>query len=124
MKYVRNILTTALLTLSATIFAQKPTTMPLWPNGPEVVSSDGNDQAELTVYLPDANKATGRAVVCCPGGGYSHLAMDHEGHQWAPFFNTQGSSGFYHRHPCQGQCCAEFPDTLLSGCNDGSGLYT
>ena len=69
MKYVRNILTTALLTLSATIFAQKPTTMPLWPNGPEVVSSDGNDQAELTVYLPDANKATGRAVVCCPGGG-------------------------------------------------------
>ena len=90
MKYVRNILTTALLTLSATIFAQKPTTMPLWPNGPEVVSSDGNDQAELTVYLPDANKATGRAVVCCPGGGYSHLAMDHEGHQWAPFFNTQG----------------------------------
>ena len=90
MKCVRILLSAALLTLSTTIFAQKPTTMPLWPNGPEVVSSDGNDQAELTVYLPDANKATGRAVVCCPGGGYSHLAMDHEGHQWAPFFNTQG----------------------------------
>ena len=90
MKCVRILLSAALLTLSTTIFAQKPTIMPLWPNGPEVVSSDGNDQAELTVYLPDANKATGRAVVCCPGGGYSHLAMDHEGHQWAPFFNTQG----------------------------------
>ena len=34
--------------------------------------------------------ATGRAVVCCPGGGYTGLAMDHEGHQWASFFNGQG----------------------------------
>lgn len=80
----------ALFALSATASAQKGTTMKLWPNAPEVVSADENDQAELTIYLPDAKKATGRAVVCCPGGGYSHLAMDHEGHQWAPFFNTQG----------------------------------
>ncbi len=29
------------------------------------------------VILP--KKPTGRAVVDCPGGGYSHLAMDHEG---------------------------------------------
>ena len=80
----------SLLALSAAVFAQKGTTMKLWPNTPAVVSSDEKDQAEITVYLPDAKKATGRAVVCCPGGGYSHLAMDHEGHQWAPFFNTQG----------------------------------
>lgn len=79
-----------LLAISATVFAQKGTTMKLWTNTPEVVSTDENDVAELTVYLPDAKKATGRAVVCCPGGGYSHLAMDHEGHQWAAFFNTQG----------------------------------
>lgn len=90
MKCVRILLTTMLLTLSTAIFAQKPVTMPLWPNGPKVASPYVNDKAELTVYLPDAAKATGRAVVCCPGGGYSHLAMDHEGHQWAPFFNTQG----------------------------------
>ena len=79
-----------LLACCATTFAQKGTTMKLWPNAPEVVSSDEKDEAEVTVYLPDAKKATGRAVVCCPGGGYQHLAMDHEGHQWAPFFNTQG----------------------------------
>ena len=64
--------------------------MELWPNGATVTSPDEKDKAELTVYLPDAQKATGRAVVCCPGGGYSHLAMDHEGHQWATFFNNQG----------------------------------
>jgi acetyl esterase/lipase len=69
---------------------EKGMTMDLWPNGATVASSDKEDKAEITVYLPDAKKATGRAVVCCPGGGYSHLAMDHEGHQWATFFNNQG----------------------------------
>jgi acetyl esterase/lipase len=72
------------------VFAQNGTTMELWPKGAPNDNGDENDKAELTVYLPDAKKATGRAVVCCPGGGYSHLAMDHEGHQWATFFNNQG----------------------------------
>ena len=44
----------------------------------------------MTVYLPDADKATGRAVVDCPGGGYSHLSMDNEGHNWAAFYNDLG----------------------------------
>ncbi len=70
--------------------AQKGTKMDLWPNGATYASSDKEDKAEMTIYLPDAKKATGRAVVCCPGGGYTHLAMDHEGHQWATFFNNQG----------------------------------
>ena len=90
MKSLKTILSTLLLAFAATAFAQKGTTMKLWPYTPEVASADEKDEAEITVYLPDAKKATGRAIVCCPGGGYSHLAMDHEGHQWAPFFNTQG----------------------------------
>ncbi len=64
--------------------------MALWPKGAPNDNGDSKDQAELTIYLPDAKKATGRAIVCCPGGGYTHLAMDHEGHQWATFFNNQG----------------------------------
>lgn len=44
----------------------------------------------MRVYLPDSAKATGRAVVALPGGGYSHLAMNHEGYDWAPFFNDLG----------------------------------
>ena len=84
------IMTMLLLIFSAAAFAQEGMKMGLWPKGAPNANGDENDKAELTVYLPDAKKATGRAVVCCPGGGYTHLAMDHEGHQWAAFFNNQG----------------------------------
>ncbi|MBQ6749781.1 MAG: alpha/beta hydrolase [Bacteroidaceae bacterium] len=72
----------------------------LWPNG--LPNSNGIDKTQpfddskqnfkpsIRVFLPDAAKATGRAVVCCPGGGYSHLATGHEGYDWAPFFNERG----------------------------------
>lgn len=90
MKTQKLLTTMLLLTLSAAVFAQGGKTMDLWPKGAPNNNGDENDKAEITVYLPDAKKATGRAVVCCPGGGYSHLAMDHEGHQWATFFNNQG----------------------------------
>ena len=86
----RKILTVMLLMMCVAGFAQKGTIMDLWPKGAPNNNGDEKDKAELTVYLPDAKMATGRAIVCCPGGGYSHLAMDHEGHQWATFFNNQG----------------------------------
>ncbi len=53
-------------------------------------STDG--QSELTCYLPQ--NPSGRAVVDCPGGGYSHLSMDYEGHHWAEYFNQQGIAFF------------------------------
>ena len=90
MNKLKTILTTVLLACSLAASAQNGTKMDLWPKGAPNTGGDDKDKAELTVYLPDAKKATGRAVVCCPGGGYSHLAMDHEGHQWATFFNSQG----------------------------------
>lgn len=90
MNILKTMMTALLLTLTSAVFAQKGTTMELWPNGAPNDNGDEKDRAELTVYLPDAKKATGRAVLCCPGGGYTHLAMDHEGHQWATFFNNQG----------------------------------
>ena len=90
MKALKVITTLLLLTSATATHAQKGMKMDLWPNGATYNSTDKEDKAEMTVYLPDAKKATGRAVVCCPGGGYTHLAMDHEGHQWATFFNNQG----------------------------------
>jgi acetyl esterase/lipase len=90
MKSLKSLLSLLLLGVSAVAYSQKGTTMDLWPKGAPNSNGDDKDKAELTVYLPDEKKATGRAVVCCPGGGYSHLAMDHEGHQWATFFNNQG----------------------------------
>ena len=79
---------------------QEAFNMDLWPNG--LPNSNGIDQSQpyddskqnfkpsIRVFLPDAAKSTGLAVVCCPGGGYSHLAMDHEGYEWASFFNERG----------------------------------
>lgn len=55
---------------------------------------DNGDTAEMTIFLPDSKKATGRAIVICPGGGYVGLAIDHEGFDWAPFFNQQGIAVF------------------------------
>lgn len=57
-----------------------------------VLKNSADGQSELTCYLPQ--NPSGRAVVDCPGGGYSHLAMDHEGHQWAEYFNRQGIAFF------------------------------
>lgn len=48
------------------------------------------EQPSLRVFLPAPELATGRAVVACPGGGYSGLAVGHEGYDWAPYFNKQG----------------------------------
>ena len=48
------------------------------------------EQPSLRVLLPAPELATGRAVVACPGGGYSGLAVNHEGYDWAPYFNKQG----------------------------------
>lgn len=46
--------------------------------------------AVLEVYLPPTDSASGRAVVCLPGGSYAALSMDTEGRQWAPFFLARG----------------------------------
>lgn len=48
------------------------------------------EQPSLRVFLPAPELATGRAVVASPGGGYSGLAVNHEGYDWAPYFNKQG----------------------------------
>lgn len=47
----------------------------------------------ITVYEPDPAKATGAAVVICPGGGYSILAMDLEGEEVAAWLNSIGVTG-------------------------------
>ena len=50
-------------------------------------------QPTVTVYLPAREKATGTAIVICPGGGYQHLAIDKEGHDVARWLNTVGVAG-------------------------------
>ncbi len=44
----------------------------------------------LTIYEAPKEKATGTAVIVCPGGGYSGLAASHEGSDVARKFNEMG----------------------------------
>ena len=77
----------------------------LWPDGaPGAKGTDDGDKPSLTIYLPAKEKANGAAVVICPGGGYGHLAMDHEGHQIARWLNSLGVAGFIlkYRHSRSG----------------------
>lgn len=90
MRYFKNILILALLFLSVSASAQQNFIIDLWNGHAPNSNGDSTDTAKVFVYLPKANKATGRAIVICPGGGYAHLAMDHEGKDWAPVFNNMG----------------------------------
>ncbi|HEY0667689.1 MAG TPA: alpha/beta hydrolase [Sphingobacteriaceae bacterium] len=48
----------------------------------------------LTVYLPEKDKATGMAVIICPGGGYGKLMIKREGHNIAKEFIKMGVAAF------------------------------
>lgn len=66
----------------------------LWPDGaPGVVGNEDTDRPALTIDLPTM-KAAGTGVVVCPGGGYAHLAMDHEGIQVARWLTSLGVAAF------------------------------
>jgi acetyl esterase/lipase len=71
-----------------------PTTTLLWPGGaPGALGTSDEDKPTLTIYQPAGPQNTGTAIVICPGGGYTHLAMDHEGHQVARLLTTRGITG-------------------------------
>lgn len=91
MKRLKKILFTAFMAAVPVLLpAQKVFDMNLWQGGAPNSNGDTGDTAKVRVYLPSAKEATGRAVVICPGGGYQHLAMEHEGYQWGAFFNNMG----------------------------------
>lgn len=68
---------------------------PLWPEGAPGATDTGFAHVPtLTVYLPEKDKATGTAIVVCPGGGYGTLALDHEGEQIAQWLIGEGIAAF------------------------------
>jgi acetyl esterase/lipase len=85
------------MAMAASIHAQTPQRKgePLWPQGaPGAMGTQEEDIPTLTPYLVPAAKATATAVIVCPGGGYTHLAMDHEGDQVARWMNSLGVQAF------------------------------
>jgi acetyl esterase/lipase len=93
--------------------AAEPQTEPLWPDGaPGALGEEEKDRPKLILYKADPENSVGTAVVVCPGGGYGTLAMDHEGHQIAQWFNSfgvtavildyrHGGKGYGHPAPLQ-----------------------
>jgi acetyl esterase/lipase len=71
-----------------------PKTLALWEKAaPVAVGKELADVPNVRVFLPPADKATGAAVVICPGGGYGHLADTYEGVDVARWFNSVGVAG-------------------------------
>lgn len=74
--------------------AQSTNAIPLWPDGaPGALGAAAKDIPTLTPFLADPAKATGAALVVCPGGAYQHLAA-HEGEVYAQWLNDHGVSAF------------------------------
>ena len=82
----------AWLGISLLVHAQEA--LPLWPNGaPGALGHSTNDIPTITPFLAPADKATGAAIVVCPGGGYGGLAS-HEGADYALYLNQHGITAF------------------------------
>src|SRR3974377_75575 len=90
-------LTLAMLAFSVGIASaqlQSTNSFPLWPDGaPGALGKADKDIPTLTPFFPDPAKATGAAMVVCPGGGYAHLAA-HEGETYAIWLTNRGIAAF------------------------------
>jgi acetyl esterase/lipase len=87
----------------------------LWPAGhpgnaggeptvagtPEWLELD-KENPSITPFLPEPDKRNGSAVVVCPGGGYGHHAMGHEGQAIAEWLRDRGVAGIVLRYRCGG----------------------
>jgi endo-1,4-beta-xylanase len=101
----------AVLSMTAALRAD-PLIVPLWPgdapgsegvHGEELWVERGEgivdrsvanvDKPALTVYLPLPETSNGAAIVICPGGAYTHLAIDKEGHDVAEWLTANGIAG-------------------------------
>jgi acetyl esterase/lipase len=66
----------------------------LWEGGaPGALGQADTDKPTITFY-PAPRGSSGTAVIVAPGGGYSNLAIEHEGRQEAYWFNAMGVAAF------------------------------
>jgi len=97
------------LSLAQVASATGPVTIKLWPQGapekpgvslgPEQETTKGDGikrvtnvtEPTITLYRPE--HPNGTAVLVCPGGGYSILAIEHEGTKVCEYLNTLGITG-------------------------------
>ncbi len=78
----------------AEIIKGLPQSIFLWPDGaPGALGNAEADKPRLYPFVPQT-KSTTTAVLVIPGGGYAHVAIGHEGFQYARWLNAQGVTAF------------------------------
>lgn len=100
----------ALVNLGSAFAAEPKIVLPLWPEGSAQVAPLPQPEGlaapltagrqvprlqnvanpTLAVYEPPVDIKNGTAVIVCPGGGYSILAIEHEGTAVCEWLNTLG----------------------------------
>jgi len=122
-----NILTC--LIMAATTCISSADWLPLWPGAapggakPVTIQETMGEGGRLTdiaipqyeVHQPESGKRNGTAVVILPGGGYTILAMAHEGRDYAKWLNDQGVTAVVAKYRVSGKDEAgyQFPVPLL-----------
>jgi acetyl esterase/lipase len=107
MTHTSRLLVVLLFCAAASARADEPQEVPLWPNGAPGFEGRRTEapvakdyyirnihNPSITVYLPPKEKATGTAVVICPGGGHRLLVYNAEGVEPARYFNSIGVAAF------------------------------
>ncbi|HEX8040951.1 MAG TPA: alpha/beta hydrolase [Chryseosolibacter sp.] len=86
---------------------ENPSVIPLWKDGAPGSEARRNEPEQakdwwvknihnpsITVFLPPKEKATGAAVIVCPGGGHRELVFNAEGVDAAEYLNSIGVAAF------------------------------
>lgn len=100
-KVVVSLLSLMFLFSVSSLMAANPIEIVLWPDGAPTKNGLENESegtkpesptkvSKAVLYVFPASKPNGTAVIACPGGGYTHLAMSHEGTAMADWMNRQG----------------------------------
>ena len=84
--------------------------IPIWPEGVPGAKADGGEERRLNgrvfgvqtpalTYMPaDPSRASGAAVIVCPGGWYERLAIDREGFEVGRRLSAMGLAVFVLKH--------------------------
>jgi len=84
-----------LLFITGTNLALANKREPLWSKGAPGAkgANPKKDVPAITIFKPSSDIDTGTAIIICPGGGYTHLAVKKEGVAIAKWLNSFGVTG-------------------------------
>src|SRR5690349_14105537 len=108
MKHLQTSTLFALMFAGRAAFAvETPEVIPLWANGAPGFEDRRNEPEQaasywvknvhnpsITVFLPPKEKATGAAIIVCPGGGFRELGFNGEGVAPSMYLTNFGIAAF------------------------------